>query len=147
MNLDRYEKIDGRAALKRLAEGEKVIRETGSPYFINEEGRFVCDNAAIYRPHVTDLTLNEILKECDWYIPKPFDVRQAMFDRPNEWVAAYNDERGKWIQVGFDTVNMRPVKAYHGYTGGVEGANGDFPTGYELETCIPIEDVPEEATR
>ncbi len=26
----------------------------------------------------------------DWYIPKPFDVRQAMLERPNEWVGKYS---------------------------------------------------------
>lgn len=149
MNLDRYEKIDGRAALKRLAEGEKVIRETGSPYFINEEGRFVCDNAAIYRPHVTDLTLNEILKECDWYVPKPFDVRQAMLDRPNEWVGAYTNYEDKWFKVGFDVKRMRPVRSFMNSEAKVNLHDGRvFVIELEdLDFCLPIEDVPEEATR
>ena len=148
MNLYRYEKIDGREALRRLADGEKVMRETGSPYFINEEGRFVCDNAAIYRPHVTDLTLNEILKECDWYIPKPFDVRQAMIDRPNEWVGAF-EVAENWYKVGFDTTFMQMACASISSEISID-LSEDRVFEVQLSNlinCIPIEDVPEEATR
>ena len=144
MDMSRYEQINGREALKRLLAGERVLDALADEHFLDgtklarvrKSGAFEIANDGLRR-----------ILERNWYIQKPFDVRQAMLERPNEWVAAYNDPHGAWIQVGFDTVNMRPTKAYHGYTGGVEGANGDFPTGYELETCIPIEDVPEEATR
>lgn len=146
MNQAKFEKINGREALKRLLNGEKVYSCESERYRLDPNGNLYYIPNPTHHENLSFATIKEILS-VNWYVPKPFDVRQAMFDRPNEWVAAYNDERGKWIQVGFDTVNMRPVKAYHGYTGGVEGANGDFPTGYELETCIPIEDVPEEATR
>lgn len=144
MDLTKYEKIDGREALRRLANGEKIIRETGSPYFISDEGRFVCDNAAIYRPHVIGLTLDEILNECEWYIPKPFDVRQAMRDKPDKWVGKYETNNG-WMKVGFDTKHMTAVVAelfkdisvleasQNAYLGGV--------TIFTLNKCIPIDET------
>lgn len=145
MNLDRYEKIDGREALKRLLNGEIVYSCESERYRLDPNGHLY---------HIPNPTHNEILSfvsiqdilSVNWYVPT-FDVRQAMFDRPNEWVAAYNDERGKWIQVGFDTVSMRPIKAYYGYSGLVKGATAQQATSFELDACIPIEDVPEEATR
>ena len=145
MDLTKYEKIDGREALRRLANGEKIIRETGSPYFISDEGRFVCDNAAIYRPHVIDLTLDEILNECEWYIPKPFDVRQAMRDRPNEWVGKFPTGSGVWYKVGFDNYTMQAVEAtiyselapIYAPKSGVTSLRVNA-----LDACIPIEDVP-----
>lgn len=150
MNLDKYEKIDGWQALERFKNGEAVYS-----FYNNEFSEFVMAGGELYSSplskHVQQrnprtMTIDAIFKR-NWYIPKPFDVRQAMFDRPNEWVAAYNDERGKWIQVGFDTVSMRPIKAYYGYSGLVKGATAQQATSFELDACIPIEDVPEEANQ
>lgn len=76
--------------------------------------------------------------------PERFDIRKAMLAEPNEWVGAYHDHHSKWIQVGFDAVNMCAKKAHYGYIGSVEGVITGSPTAYELETCIPIEDVPKE---
>ena len=148
MNLDRYEKIDGWQALERLKKNEGITREIDGMFFEFERmADSVFETEAGENDFdISDIVLNEFL-ETDWYIPKPFDVRQVMLDRPNEWVGAYNDERGKWIQVGFDSVSMRPIKAYHGYTGLVEGAKAQQATSFELDNCILIEDVPGEATR
>lgn len=149
MDLNKFEKIDGREVLRRLANGEKIIRETGSPYFISDEGRFVCDNAAICRPHVTDLTLNEILKECDWYIPKPFDVRQAMRNKPDEWVGAFKNPDGYWLKVGFSTKRYVVLMAsiHYSLTVGFAARETEnyTPTSDELDRCIPIKDVPKDA--
>ena len=145
MDEKRFENITGREALRRLALGEVIYG--GSEFFgitfnLDEDGTLIYKDKAGRVASMIDMFV--FVKSKCLYIKKPFDVRKTMFDRPNEWVAAYNDERGKWIQVGFDAVNMRPTKAYYGYTGEVKGANGDLLTGYELETCIPIEDVPED---
>ena len=149
MNLDRYEKIDGREALKRLADGEYVFME-----LINEtvklkltEDGLRCDVAG-YENQVTYWTFNQIYTSGGLYIPKPFDVRQAMLDRPNEWVGAY-EFSGSWFKVGFDSNHMVAIET---------GFKNDVPVMYHnefadhveailLNTCIPIEDVPEEATR
>lgn len=148
MDETKYEKINGREAIRRLVAGEQIYKNEKVSYKLTVHQ----DYPSLMRfngPH----SINDHYSNCpatvdyicgqSWYIKKPFDVRKTMFDRPNEWVAAYNDDHGAWIQVGFDTVGMRPVKAYHGYTGDVEGGKSDSPTPFELEKCIPIEDVPE----
>ena len=144
MNLDKFEKIDGREALKRLADGQDIFSEFGSRYYLREDSNFLwlqTPNSA----GTAGVSLTEFLMG-DWYIPKPFDVRQAMLDRPNEWVAAYKAGAGKWFKVGFNTDAMKAV---------IEEIECDAKPFWEydsvrpgiLRDCIPIEDVPEEATR
>ncbi|QBL97901.1 hypothetical protein EauM23_00008 [Exiguobacterium phage vB_EauM-23] len=147
MNLDmkRHKAIDVEQAAILLIHGHKIFNSSGNSYHIDKDTKIVWMTAGELMGD-THLSIQELLTG-EWYAKKPFDVRQEMFERPNEWVAAYNDERGKWIQVGFDSVSMRPIKAYHGYTGLVEGAKAQQATSFELDNCLPIEDVPEEATR
>lgn len=148
MDMTRYEKITGREALKRLADGEKVIRETGSSYFVCSEGRFVCDNVVLGGPRVTDLTLDEILNECDWYIKKPFDVRQAMRDKPDEWVAAFKTSENDWVKVGFDTSEFTVVGLELSNDAPLNAAHDYFKVcvyGTDLDACIPLDEVPADA--
>lgn len=86
-----------------------------------------------------------------------FDVRKAMFDRPNEWVAAYKGTYGTWYKVGFDEMYMtvifteweNQIEATHD-TDGVRPIFYDYSRyllGREdrtlsvFDSCIPIEDV------
>lgn len=144
MNLDRYEKIDGREALKRLVNGETVFNWRGDSYQI--EGGLVIEKTGKGNEFCANLTLNGVIGADGWYIPKPFDVRQAMLDRPYEWVAAYPNHEGKWFKIGFVSASMSAV---------VEELEWEGPPFWQhvrarphlLDNCIPIEDVPEEATR
>lgn len=151
MNLDRYEKIDGWQALERFKNGEAVYS-----FYNNEFSEFVMAGGELYSSplskHVQQrnprtMTIDAIFKR-DWYIKKPFDVRQAMLDRPNEWVGAYQ-EGERWIKVGFDVKRMRPVRTFMNCEAKVNLHDGRvfvIELG-DLDICIPIEDVPEEATR
>jgi len=140
MDLKRFDEISGREAANRLIDGLDVYSSGGNRYYIEDQKVWMeSGNLA----GTIGLTISETLRT-SWYVKKPFDVRAEMLARPNEWVGAYHDHSSKWIQVGFDAVNMRTKKSYYGYTGSVEGASTESPTAYELETCIPIEDVPEE---
>ena len=145
MSLDKYEKIDGREALKRLLAGEIVLDGLADEHFLDGTKLARIRKSGAYE--IANDGLRGIL-ERDWYIPKPFDVRQAMLDRPNEWVGAY-EFSGNWFKVGFDNNHMVAIET---------GFKNDVPVMYHnefvdhveaimLNTCIPIEDVPEEATR
>ena len=142
MNLDRYEKIDGREALQRLVDGEEIFTGKGSKMRLDFENHQMVNG---YGGVVSFYPLHAVLSG-NWYVPKPFDVRQAMLDRPNEWVAAYKAGAGKWFKIGFNTDAMKAV---------IEEIECDRKPFWEYESvrpgilrdCIPIEDVPEEATR
>lgn len=150
MNLDRYEKIDGREALKRLLDGERIYLDCGCSYELGKANypsvkRFRDErDTGIYDwDSQQPLTLNDLCGQ-DWYIPKPFDVRQAMLDRPNEWVGAYKNFEGKWFKVGFDTASMNAVVEQIEWDGNPFWQHGRARPSV-LNECIPIEDVPEEA--
>ena len=148
MNLDKYEKIDGREAFKRLLDNETIFDGSGDKYFIDKScGKSCLWIESGFHRAMVDLRFNEVLTS-HWYIPKPFDVRQAMLDRPNEWVGAFEVE-GNWYKVGFDVKRMRPVRAFIKSETKVNLLNGGvFVIELEdLDDCIPIKDVPEEATQ
>ena len=146
MNQAKFEKIEGREALKRLVDGENIYVDESTFFHLPTYNELLKVDVVNGKPTSKEdwVSITEFV-EHEWFVKKPFDVRQALFDYPNEWVAAYNDERGKWIQVGFDTVSMRPIKAYYGYSGLVKGATAQQATSFELDACIAIEDVPEGA--
>ncbi|TCI26696.1 hypothetical protein EVJ32_04800 [Exiguobacterium sp. SH5S4] len=141
MDLSKFEKIDGREALRRLVEGLEIFTNKGTELRLNfKHSQVVNGNSEIVSLYYP---VNVILSG-DWYIPKPFDVRQAMRDKPDEWVGAFENGQDNWIQVGFDAISMAPATAYHGYTGKVivNEDNPNIPTRSTLDSCIPIEDVP-----
>lgn len=145
MNLDRYEKIDGREALRRLADGGTILDGSNHLYLLNWTNFVVRRESGAYE------TVNDGLKqilEKDWYIPNPFDVRQAMRDRPNEWVGKFKED-SEWWAVGFDSTHFNVVAKQLNKHLPVDTTLGGmtFPSPEDLNACIPIEDVPEEATR
>ena len=156
MNLDRYEKIDGREALRRLAGGERIYSDCDYSYELGTEPypsvkRFIGNDETGGMSDwysANPLTLHDLCGR-DWYIKKPFDVRQAMLDRPNEWVAAYTNFEDKWFKVGFDVKRMRPVRSFMDSDAKVnlQDTRVFVIELADLDLCIPIEDVPEEATR
>ncbi|QPI66411.1 hypothetical protein IR194_07920 [Exiguobacterium sp. PBE] len=153
MNLDKYEKIDGREALKRLLAGEIVLDGLADEHFLDGTKLARIRKSGAYE--IANDGLRGIL-ERDWYIPKPFDVRQAMLDRPNEWVGKYSvqdEEKTIWYYVGFDSKNFCSLRMKKRNKYGMKepvkwnGGNVVFAIDDDLDVCIPIEDVPEEATR
>jgi len=132
MDLSKFEKISGREALRRLADGEKVY--TDEHEFIEPNHHERCEIRWFF------------MGEGEFYIPKPFDVRQAMRDRPNEWVGAFKPAVGSWMKVGFNelcfTVEVRPLIEDGNYLPS-HGSNGGYgATESQLNKCVPIEDVP-----
>lgn len=152
MNLDKFEKINGREALKRLADGEIIYDSYGTRYEVVH--RPVFDEVGLYYTSKdggnakSRIEVSVVLSN-KWYVPKPFDVRQAMLDRPNEWVGAYKNKDGDWLKVGFDTRNYMAVEVFMEHIGApsFDSMGADYTLFAELDDCIPIEDVPEEATR
>lgn len=96
------------------------------------------------------MTIDRILRR-DWYIPKPFDVRQAMLDRPNEWVGAFLRNDGEWMLIGFDTHAFEATSTPFANLKLDVTPQDDYAcrmlSAIYIDKCIPIEDVPEEATR
>ena len=148
MDMSRYEQINGREALKRLLNGEKVYSCESERYRLDPNGNLYYIPNPTHHENLSFATIKEILS-VNWYIPKPFDVRQAMRDKPDEWVGAFHNEEATWCKVGFDTKHMnaiyKPFNSHLPVSTDVPGIS--FPTPEDLDDCIPIEDVPEEATR
>lgn len=146
MNLDRYEKIDGREALKKLADGETVYGRDSAEWAINENDEVIYKS--IFGTCVSGTNLNDFVRHKHLFVKKPFDVRQAMLDRPNEWVGAF--KQGEyWFKVGFDRTEYCAVLTALTYDVKVDVSLDKVHTvcSDRFEKCIPIEDVPEEATR
>lgn len=146
MNLDRYENISGREALKRLLNDETVFNWCGDAYQI-EDG-LVIEKTGKGNEFCANLTLNGVIGADGWYILKPFDVRQAMLDRPNEWVGAI-ECGGYWFKIGLDMRRMNVVSTIFKNDVPVLSHHPVVSTTFslELDNCIPLEDVPEEAPR
>ncbi len=143
MDLKRYEKIDGKQALIKLLEGEKVYSVTGDHWF-KQDGTILCNlHGKVYN---STISVNHFVEvENTWYVKKPFDVRAEMLARPNEWVGAYK-YKNQWMMVGLFKGDMR-AREWE-YTKNYEKEEFVYQygcPGYKsLNDCIPIEDVPEE---
>ncbi|MDA5561992.1 hypothetical protein PJK55_14730 [Exiguobacterium sp. MMG028] len=146
MNLDKFEKIDGREALRRFADGEVVYGRDSGSWTLNENDKVIYHSK--FGTSTAGVTLNDFIKNKNLYVKKPFDVRQAMLDRPNEWVGAF--KQGEyWFKVGFDRTEYCAVLTALTYDVKVDVSLDKVHTvcSDRFEKCIPIEDVPEEATR
>lgn len=147
IDLSKFEKVDGREALRRLLDGKTIYNRFGGKYlldgtifvFIRKSGAFETTNDG----------LRMILEE-DWYTPKPFDVRSALVKNPNKWVAAYlGQECPHWFKIGFDLQAMSVVKTHYSFDVEVGDKSGkvnyldDIELEEILDLCIDIEDVPQ----
>lgn len=149
MDMAGFEEIDGWKALECFKNGKKAFR-----YYGDDLHEFIMVGEDLYSAPVSNQARQKTIRKmtiyallnCAWYIKKPFDARQAMWERPDEWVAAYKNFEGKWFKIGFDSESMNAV---------VEQLEWDGRPFWQHERarpplfkeCIPIEDVPEEATR
>lgn len=147
IDLKRYKAIDVEQAAILLIHGHKIFNSSGNSYHIDKHTKVVWMTAGDLMGD-TNLSVQELLTG-EWFTKKPFDVRQAMLDRPNEWVGAYKDPQGNWHKVGFDIKRMVVVETYVCGSAEVDYSMPDvgFLSDQHIDNCIPIEDVPEEATR
>lgn len=141
MDLSKYEKIDGREALDRMDKGDEVYDRSGIKFRkIFGEIKYTRTDGAF---KATDMPINTFLFEEDWYVLKPFDVRQAMRDKPDEWVGVYQDNDGRSYKVGFDTNRFLAVETELESDASVANdfsrVRGTSPEN--LERCTPIEDA------
>lgn len=146
MDETKYEKIEGGflEALTLMKKGETVYDHHFQEYVLSEFNRLLfVDPKGVFRQTLG--RFNEL--SCrSWYIKKPFDVRQAMRDKPDEWVAAYKNFEGKWFKIGFDSESMNAVVEQLEWDGAPFWQHQRARPSLFKES-IPIEDVPEEVTR
>lgn len=146
MDETKYEKIDGGfiEAITLMRQGKIVTDYHGVDYLIRADEKLYFLNNGVQTISRADYNG---LVVANWYIKKPFDVRQAMRDKPNEWVGAVIKSDSKLYKVGFDTDYFLPVQAPFNDTGDPMFIRYDRATKASLDNCIAIEDVPEEVTR
>ncbi|WP_214780653.1 hypothetical protein [Exiguobacterium sp. s22] len=147
MDMTRYEKINGREALRRLLDGEEVYAESGEKYRIDPSyDRLYYVPTPMHHENLSVVNVNDVFRD-DWYIKKPFDVRQAMRDKPDEWVGAFKNDGGVWCKVGFDSRNHMAIEVILSHIGApfFESVGAGYALSAELDACIPLDEVPEDA--
>lgn len=148
MDETKYEKIDGGfiEAITLMRQGKIVTDYHGVDYLIRADEKLYFLNNGVQTISRADYNG---LVVANWYIKKPFDVRQAMRDKPDEWVGVYEDIDGRLYKVGFDSRAFTAVIATYKADVKVDLSLGGCSKAdvYVMDNCIPIEDVPEEVTR
>lgn len=148
IDLDDFEPIKAKEAIKRLLDGKKIFDKHGNTYYINEEMETMW-----YKNENTDhedyTSLTQMLLQ-EWYIPKPFNVRKTLVKNPNKWVAAYlGQECPHWFKVGFDLQTMSVCTLPLKEKGDVGSKYVDYPDDVSMEAildlCIDLNDVPIDA--
>ena len=152
IDLTRFEEISGREALRRLADGLSVFEKDGAEFsfdfetnetvWVRKDGKKFVGNGNAY-----PITL-EAVAGSPWYIKKPFDVRQAMRDKPDEWVGKFRNGEGVWYKTGFDSDAMQAVEANYIFNGPPKYAPSSGVTSLRfnaLDACIPLDEVPADA--
>lgn len=142
MDLTKYEKIDGCEALGRLANGEHIFSKAGVEYKTNAHGFLFYLDYVENKWETSRIAFNNLVAQ-GFYIKKPFDVRQAMRDKPDEWVGVYQENDGRLYKVGFDTNRFLAVETELESEASVvynfPNVRGTYPE--DLERCIPIKDA------
>lgn len=142
IDLEKFEKLKGREGLRRLAEGKRVFSKSGIEYTTHPYGYLLYWAGGSEEWVSSSLGFNELV-ESGLYTLKPFDVRKAMRDKPDEWVGVYQENDGSLYKVGFDTNRFLAVETELGSKASVvydfPNVRGTYPE--DLERCIPIEDV------
>lgn len=146
MDMTRYEQVTSFDALRMLADGKKLYASPDYGYYVDKETGKLWSFAGDYAGEVHD-RFNNVMT-MNLFVKKPFDVRQAMRDKPDEWVGAFFDEDSEsWRKVGFDFKNFKAVEV---------SIKDDVVTDFckygvscalqeELDACIPLNEVPADA--
>lgn len=145
MDMSKFEKIDGRDALRRLLDGEAVLDGSNDRHRLDGTTLVLVRKSGVYE--IVNDGLRRILEMC-WYVPKPFDVRQAMRDSPNEWVGKFKDG-SEWWAVGFDQNHFNVIaKRINDHLPVDTTLTGiTFPGPEYLDACIDINEVIKVVTR
>lgn len=148
MDLNKFEKIEGREALRRLLDGENIYVDESTfvhlPIY-NDLQRVDIVNG---KPKSEDdwISITEFV-EHEWFIKKPFDVRQAMRDKPDEWVGAFKHQ-GLWHKIGFNLNQMEVVVSTLKSSALVKDCSRNYFNSVDtsfLDSSIDLNDVPLEA--
>ena len=142
MDMTRYEKITGVDVVNHLLSGKHIFNSRGLEYHCEEGMLWSCGDGLC---GTVRTPFNELTSR-DWYIKKPFDVRQAMRDKPDEWVGAY-EMNSFWYKVGFDTKNFMAVdtRVFTDVPTSFALGEVDQALSSELDACIPLDEVPADA--
>lgn len=145
MNEKRFKRIETKEeVLILLGQGEHIFDNTMTEFYYDKDNEAVmrCDERHV--PILALLPINTFL-EGSLYIKKPFDVREAMRERPGEWVGKYEDG-GTWWAVGFDerhfNVIAKPKDKFLPVDTSLTGIT--FPKPEDLDKCIPINELVKE---
>lgn len=108
MDLSKFEKIDGGLpeALAYMKKSKLAYTEDGYKYTVDASNKlFIFD-----KNHGLVLCVERYnnLVQKTWLKKKPFDVRQAMRDKPDEWVGVFQ-ENGDCYKIGFDNESYQAV--------------------------------------
>lgn len=141
MDLSKYKRIYGSEVVERLLSGEHLFTEDGTEWHYDELLWCRKDDQCFSG----DTPFNRLVNDF-WYIIKPFDVREVMRERPNEWVGKFKTKENDWIKVGFDESRFSAIgialdsnkKVYR-----CRDIHALFLSESTLDACISIEDISE----
>ncbi|WP_270813982.1 hypothetical protein [Exiguobacterium sp. CinTr1] len=139
MDLTKHKKISGIEAIKLILDSGEVFDAHGAKYYIDQEHKTLWYASPFYRTEL-DRTFNHVLSN-EWYVPKPFDVRQAMRENPDEWVGKFRDDIGAWYKVGFDSKQFRAISVGLKSNLSVahrQGYGTELVYDYDLDRCVPL---------
>ena len=144
MDMTRYEQVTSFDALRMLADGKKLYASPDYGYYVDKETGKLWSFAGDYAGEVHDQFNNVMMMNL--FVKKPFDVRQAMRDKPDEWVGAY-EMNSFWYKVGFDTKNFMAVdtRLFNDVPTSFALGEVDQALSSELDACIPLDEVPADA--
>ena len=146
MDMTRYEQVTSFEALRLLADGKKLYASPDYGYYVDKETGKLWSFAGDYAGVVHDQFNNVMMMNL--FIKKPFDVRQAMRDKPDEWVGKFRNGEGVWYKTGFDSDAMQAVEANYIFNGPPKYAPSSGVTSLRfnaLDACIPLDEVPADA--
>lgn len=104
-----YQPIDGREALRRIADGLEFFNARGTRYFFDENGIFSEQKKDEPYADFGKLPVSVVLGRT-WYIKRPFVIREQLLKCPDKYVGKFK-KHGDWHAVKFDSETMRVVKA------------------------------------
>lgn len=134
-----YEPIDGREALRRIAEGLEFFNARGTRYFFDENGIFSEQKKDEPYADFGKLPVSFVLDRT-WYIKRPFVIREQLLKCPDKYVGKFK-KHGDWHAVKFDSETMRVVNAI--ILTDTVNALATTVTPYnmlqdDLDKCIPL---------
>lgn len=108
-----YDRLEGAEVLKALGEGKKLLEpKEGILLTLGELSKTVLRSTPdeqSYRWVESDCNVSHLVKNT-FYVERPFNVREVMRHRPNEWVGML-EKNGELYKVAFDEWRFKAVRA------------------------------------